>query len=142
MLYKTLCLPVLSFGFAIWSPTSTETLMMDRSQNKILCTILGLPVHSPMSGVHLLCGTLSIQAIQTSCQLSFIRTTLSLPDTAIAKIILLYRASSPNPPPSSVVLKFSSSLESLFLPSISELHLNLQSSIKTGVEGINQNYYP
>ncbi len=128
MFYKTLCLTVLSFGFTIWSPTSTETLMMERSQNKIFCTILGLPIHSLMS------GSIFYVGLYRSSPLGCLVNSHSL--TAIAKIILLYRDSSPNSPSSSVGFKFNDSLGSLFLPSICT---TLESSIQTGVQGINKN---
>ena len=110
--------------------TSTEILMMDRSQNKTLRTIFGFPTHISVAGLHLLCGTLPIQYILMSRQLSFIHNTLALPDSAISKQLLLYRVSaSAVCPSSSVAHKFQSTLELLSLPSISDLSLDLPSKL-------------
>ena len=73
--YKFLCLPILTFGLEVWSPTSTELLMMEQSQLKILHTILGLPIRAPLAGIHLLLGTIPIKYIALYKQLSFIRST-------------------------------------------------------------------
>lgn len=120
-LYKTLSLPILSYAFNIWSPTSTEITMMERSQLKILRTILGLPLHVPTKGIHLLAGTIPIQLVIVSKQLSFIRSTLALADDATPRRLLMLRGSSQSLPASSITRSYISNLESLSLPSISDL---------------------
>ena len=62
-LFKSLSLPILSFGLEIWIPTDTELLLMERCQLKILRTILGLPTRSPSAGIHLLLGTIPVQVL-------------------------------------------------------------------------------
>lgn len=129
LLYKAVSLSRLTFGLDVWSPTASEVLMMERSQLKILRTILGLPNHVPTDGIHMLLGTIPIKYIAIQKQLTFVRNTIALPEYAIARRILLYRCGSPDPPPSSIVRSFSSSLENLCLPSILELANDLPSKL-------------
>ena len=124
-LYKSLCLPILTFGLEIWHPTSSELIMMERSQLKILRTILGLPSHVPSKGVHMLSGTIPIQSIMALRQLSFIRNTLALEESSTPRRLLLHRASSSSSPPSSIIRHFTTTLDSLSLPSIPELAADL-----------------
>ena len=96
-LFKSLSLPILSFGLEIWIPTDTELLLMERCQLKILRTILGLPTRSPSAGIHLLLGTIPVQVLSQLRRLSFIQSTAALPDSAIAKRLFLSCANSPSP---------------------------------------------
>ena len=124
-LYKSLCLPILSYGLDIWCPSTTELTMLERSQLKILRTILGLPSHVPSKGIHFLSGTIPMQLIHMSKQLSFIRNTLALPESATPRLLLLHRATSQHCPLTSIIHSYNSTLEALSLPSIMELALDL-----------------
>ena len=84
-LFKAISLSILSFGFEVWAPTKTEILMMERSQLKILRTILGVPSHVPSLGVHYLCGTIPISYLIAHRQLNFVRKVLALPDYAVSR---------------------------------------------------------
>ena len=126
-LFKTLSLPILSYGLEIWSPSSSELRMMDRSQVRILRTILGLPSRSPLNGIYLMTGTIPLQFVCLAKQLTFIRNTLALPDSAISRRIMLLRATIAAPPAASIVSSFASALDSLSLPSIVDLAADLPS---------------
>jgi len=120
-LYKSLSLPILLFGLEVWSPTNTELMMMERSQLKILRTILGLPSRSSSSGIHFLLGTLPIQYHALLKLLSFTRSTVALPPHSIARQILLFRSSQNNPPSRSIVNNIISTLDNLCLPNLEVL---------------------
>ena len=116
LLYKALLLSILTFGLDVWSPSLTELRMMDRSQAKILRTILGLPSHVPIAGMHLIAGTLPIHLVAMNKQLIFVRNTLALSEDATPRRLLLLCVHSSFCPPSSIVHSFISSLDTL--PSI------------------------
>ena len=118
-LFKSLSLPILSFGLEIWIPTDTELLLMERCQLKILRTILGLPTRSPSAGIHLLLGTIPVQVLSQLRRLSFIQSTAALPDSAIAKRLFLSCANSPSP--GSLVHELISTLDFYCLPNVPAL---------------------
>ena len=126
-LFKAISLSILSFGFEVWAPTKTEILMMERSQLKILRTILGVPSHVPSLGVHYLCGTIPISYLIAHRQLNFVRNVLALPDYAVSRDILIYRANQCPPPSQSLISSFSAHLDSFSLPSVLELVSDLPS---------------
>ena len=126
-LFKAISLSILSFGFEVWAPTKTEILMMERSQLKILRTILGVPSHVPSLGVHYLCGTIPISYLIAHRQLNFVRNVLALPDYAVSRDILIYRANQYPPPSQSLINSFSAHLDSFSLPSVLELVSDLPS---------------
>ena len=126
-LYKAISLPILTFGLDVWSPTNTELSMMERSQVKILRTILGLPVRTSTAGIHSLLGTVPIHYTAQVKLLSFVRSTLALPPTAIARLVLLFRARQLYPPPGSFIHKIVATLDHLCLPDVDSLSSDVPS---------------
>ena len=122
--YKTLCLPILSFGLEIWSPTTTEIRMMEKSQLKILRTILGLPSRTSSVGIHLLLGTIPIEYLAQLKLLSFVRSVVNLPSSSIPTQIMALRADQRCPPTRSIIHRLISSLGTLCLPSLQDLMAN------------------
>ena len=80
-LLKSFCLPLL---FELWSPPQSTVLLLERALNKALCTIIRVPVHAPMLGIHLLLGTILVNLLLKFHRLSFLMNTLHLPPTAPA----------------------------------------------------------
>ena len=126
-LYKAISLPILTFGLDVWSPTNTELSMMERSQVKILRTILGLPVRTSTAGIHSLLGTVPIHYTAQVKLLSFVRSTLALPPTATARLVLLFRARQLYPPPGSFIHKIVATLDHLCLPDVDSLSSDVPS---------------
>ena len=124
-LLKSFCLPLLCFGFEIWSPPKSVILLLDRALNKALRTIIGVPTHAPVFGIHLLLGTIPVDFLLKYRRLSFLISTLHLPPTAPSVQILLHRLQSDDP--STLIRSISDDLESLSLPSIDELVSTLPS---------------
>ncbi len=111
------------------TPSNSEFTMMERSQSRILRTILGLPIHVRIDGIHVLLGTIPIRLVAAMKQLTFIRNTLALPVQATPRKILLSRASSRCCPSSSIVNSYINLLDSLCLPSISFLSSDTPSKL-------------
>ena len=129
LLYKAMSLPILTFGLDIVTPSNSEFTMMERSQSRILRTILGLPIHVRIDGMHVLLGTIPIRLVAAMKQLTFIRNTLALPVQATPRKILLSRASSRCCPSGSIVNSYINLLDSLCLPSISSLSSDTPSKL-------------
>ena len=51
--------------------------MLERSQLRVLRTILGLPARASAAGIHLMLGTIPIKYIS---QITFVRSTMGLPE--------------------------------------------------------------
>ena len=100
---------------------------MERSQLKILRTILGVPSYVPSLGVHYLCGTIPISYLIANRQLNFVRNVLALPDYAVSRAIFIYLANQCLPPSQSLIHSFSAHLYSFSLPSVLELVSDLPS---------------
>ena len=98
---------------------------MERSQLRILRTILGVPSNVSSLGIHFLSGTLSVSQLFIQKQARFVHSVMALPADAISRSILIYRASQSSPPLSSLIHSFNSVLETLSLPSIPELSISL-----------------
>ncbi len=102
LLYKSICLPILSFGLEVWHPTATEVNMLERSQLRVLRTILGLPVRASAAGIHLLLGTIPIKYISQIKLLTFVRSTMGLPESAVARRLLALRVNQSSSPSGSI----------------------------------------
>ena len=124
-LFNSISLAILSFGLEVWAPTKTELLMMERSQLRILRTILGVPSHVSSLEIHFLSGTLSVSQLVIQKQARFVHSVMALPADAVSRSILIYRATQSSPPLSSLIHSFDSVLETLSLPSIPELSISL-----------------
>ena len=98
---------------------------MERSQLRILRTILGVPSHVSSLGIHFLSGTLSVSQLVIQKQARFVHSVMALPADAVSRSILIYRATRSSPPLSSLIYSFNSVLETLSLPSIPELSISL-----------------
>ena len=100
---------------------------MERSQVKILRTILGLPVRTSTAGIHSLLGTVPIHYTAQVKLLSFVRSTLALPPTATARLVLLFRARQLYPPSGSFIHKIAATLDHLCLPDVDSLSSDVPS---------------
>ena len=92
-LYRSLCLPILLYGSEVWTFTKTELLMLERFHRKILRTVQGLPTRCPSLALLQLLGVQPISHLIAQRSLSFVVSTLNLPDNAVAKRVLLVRIS-------------------------------------------------
>lgn len=117
--YSSICLPHMVYGCELWAATKTEMKMLnERSHRIILCTIQGLPLHSPNSGLLAVTGALSIADLITT-KLLFVRSIVSLPEHLLPCQVLLERLQAPNAKawlPSNLA-----SSDSLNLPSANDL---------------------
>ena len=55
-LYSTLSIPIMLYGSELWSLTSTELNILERTHRKILRTIQGLPIRCPAAALQSLIG--------------------------------------------------------------------------------------
>ena len=113
--FINLCLPILTFGLEVWAP---ELLLMERPAKN--------PSHK--SGAPYLYSDgwdpsiARYHVYRYNKQLSFVRSTLALPQSATARRLMLLRSQSPS---SSIVKSFSTALENLCLPDLHSLALDL-----------------
>ena len=120
-LFKSLSLSIMAFGYESWAPSNMEIMMMERSQLKILRTILGCPVHSPSKGIHLLLGTLPVKYLLDLRHLMFTRSLLALPSSATARKIFMFRSRSIELFNLSISSMLIGTLDRYNLPSVNEL---------------------
>ena len=96
-LLKSFCLPLLCFSFELWSPPQSTILVLEQALNKALRTIIGVPVHAPTLGIHLLLGTIPVNLLLKLRRLTFLINTLHLPPSAPALQILKSRLNHSGP---------------------------------------------
>ena len=94
--YSSIYLPHMVYGCELWAVTKTEMKMLERSHRIILCTIQGLPLHGPNSGLLAVTGALSIADLITTRKLLFVHSIVSLPEHSLPCQVLLERLQAPN----------------------------------------------
>ena len=119
-LYRSLCLPILLYGSEVWTFTKTELLMLERFHRKILRTIQGLPTRCPSLALLQLLGVPSISHLIALRSLSFIVSTLYLPDDAVAKRVLLFKISG-SATKSGLISRYQTLFPTFDLPALSSI---------------------
>ncbi len=71
-LYQALCVPILLNGSEIWTLTKTELLLLERTHQKILRTIQGLPTRCSSASLTTLLGALRIVTLVQQRMLNFV----------------------------------------------------------------------
>ena len=102
--------------------------MLERSQLRVLRTILGLPARASAAGIHLLLGTIPIRYISQIKLLTFVRSTIGLPESVIARRLLILRVNQSSPS-GSITHAIAATLELYCLPDIPSLVAELPSKL-------------
>ena len=77
-LYSMLSIPIMLYGSELWSLTSTELNILERTHCKFLCTIQGLPIRCPAAALQSLIGSHSISSYISQHQLAFINSIINM----------------------------------------------------------------
>ena len=118
-LYTVYCIPILLYGCELWSLTGTELTMLERVHRKVLRTILGLPLRCQGNALLHLLGVPSIKLLICQRQLNFLLTFSTLSPLSLPVLVFNKRLSTS--PQRGVIPSIKLSIESLSLPSLSEI---------------------
>ena len=94
-LYLTLSIPIMLYGSELWSLTSTELNILERTHRKILRTIQGLPIRCPAAALQSLIGSRSILSYISQRQLAFINSIINMQASDLPKQLLKARVVNP-----------------------------------------------
>ena len=118
-LYSTLSIPIMLYGSELWSLTSTELNILERTHRKILPTIQGLPIRCPAAALQSLIGSRSILSYMSQRQLAFINSIINMQASDLPKQLLEARVA--NPRAKGITVTWGNLLDELCLPSIKQL---------------------
>ena len=118
-LYSTLSIPIMLYGSELWSLTSTELNILERTHRKILRTIQGLPIRCPVAALQSLIGSHSISSYISQRQLAFINSIINMQASDLPKQLLEARVI--NPRAKGITVTWGNLLDELCLPSIKQL---------------------
>ena len=118
-LYSTLSIPIMLYGYELWSLTGTELNILERTHRKILRTIQGLPIRCPAAALQSLISSRSISSYISQQQLAFINSIINLEASDLPKQLLEARVV--NPRAQGITVTWGNLLDELCLPSIKQL---------------------
>ena len=118
-LYLTLSIPIMLYGSELWSLTSTELNILERTHLKILRTIQGLPIRCPAAALQSLIGSHSISSYISQRQLAFINSIINMEASDLPKQLLEARIV--NPRAKGITVTWGNLLDELCLSSIKQL---------------------